>query len=307
MRRVRPHVRDRDGDVDGPTDLLRAPVPRPSRPKVRRGAMTLSGPAEGARLRTLSLGAGIQSTTMALMAAHGEIDPMPDVALFADTGEEPAPIYEQVRWLASGNVLPFPVETVGVGRRLGDGLLDRRDGSGRFASVPFFTAGGGQARRQCTREFKIAALQSAQRSLMGYQPRQRIRETCEVWIGFTTDELVRCGAAFEPWVVNRYPLIEKRMSLLDCIAWLERHDYPVPMRSQCVCCPYRSNREWYDLRTRDPDGFERACELDDAVRHSSGMREAGYLHHSRRPLRSVDLSAHDDPRLDLGCEGECGT
>jgi len=41
------------------------------------------------RLRALSLGAGVQSTTLALMAAHGEIGPMPDCAIFADTGWEP--------------------------------------------------------------------------------------------------------------------------------------------------------------------------------------------------------------------------
>lgn len=33
------------------------------------------------RLRALSLGAGVQSTTLALMAAHGEIRPMPDCAI----------------------------------------------------------------------------------------------------------------------------------------------------------------------------------------------------------------------------------
>ena len=37
----------------------------------------------------ISLGAGVQSSTMALMAAHGEIGPMPDCAIFADTGAEP--------------------------------------------------------------------------------------------------------------------------------------------------------------------------------------------------------------------------
>ena len=52
--------------------------------------------------------------------------------------------------------------------------------------------------------------------------------------------------------MNRFPLIEKRMSILDCIRWLERHEYPVPMRSQCVCCPYRTNRDWHDLKVRDP-------------------------------------------------------
>lgn len=44
----------------------------------------------------ISLGAGVQSSTMALMAAHGEITPMPDAAIFADTQAEPASVY---KWL----------------------------------------------------------------------------------------------------------------------------------------------------------------------------------------------------------------
>ena len=39
-------------------------------------------------MNILSLGAGVQSSTMALMAAHGFITPMPDAAIFADTGWE---------------------------------------------------------------------------------------------------------------------------------------------------------------------------------------------------------------------------
>ena len=39
-------------------------------------------------LNIISLGAGVQSTTMALMAARGEIGPMPDHAIFADTGAD---------------------------------------------------------------------------------------------------------------------------------------------------------------------------------------------------------------------------
>ena len=52
-------------------------------------------------LRVLSLGAGVQSTTLALMAAHGEITPMPERAIFADTQAEPAAVYEHLRWLMS--------------------------------------------------------------------------------------------------------------------------------------------------------------------------------------------------------------
>nr|WP_247644845.1 hypothetical protein [Agrobacterium tumefaciens] len=39
---------------------------------------TGDGASSPIRLRALSLGAGVQSTTMALMAAHGEIGPISD-------------------------------------------------------------------------------------------------------------------------------------------------------------------------------------------------------------------------------------
>jgi hypothetical protein len=47
----------------------------------------------------LSLGAGVQSSTLALMAAHGEITPMPVAAIFADTQAEPASVYRWLDWL----------------------------------------------------------------------------------------------------------------------------------------------------------------------------------------------------------------
>ena len=46
------------------------------------------------RLRVLSLGAGVQPTALALMAAHGIIDPMPDCAVFADTGWKLTVVYD---------------------------------------------------------------------------------------------------------------------------------------------------------------------------------------------------------------------
>ncbi|MCK9513952.1 MAG: hypothetical protein M0R28_22370 [Pigmentiphaga sp.] len=80
------------------------------------------------RLRALSLGAGVQSTTMALMAAHEEIGPMPDCAIFADTGWEPKAVYDHLAWLMSPNVLPFPVYTVSAGS-IRDQLLAAGNGN----------------------------------------------------------------------------------------------------------------------------------------------------------------------------------
>ena len=49
-------------------------------------------PPDARPLRVLSLGAGVQSTAVALMSAHGEL-PRFDACIFADTGWEPADVY----------------------------------------------------------------------------------------------------------------------------------------------------------------------------------------------------------------------
>ena len=58
----------------------------------------------------ISLGAGVQSTVMALMAAKGEIEPMPDCAIFADTGAEPRYVYDQLDMIEAN--VPFPIHKV---------------------------------------------------------------------------------------------------------------------------------------------------------------------------------------------------
>ena len=86
-------------------------------------------------LQILSLGAGVQSTCMALMAARGELPPV-DAAIFADTGAEPQRVYDHLDWLEGE--LPFPVHRV----MWKDGLLENLKESiagRRFAGAPFIT------------------------------------------------------------------------------------------------------------------------------------------------------------------------
>ena len=64
---------------------------------------------ENATIRVISLGAGVQSSVMSLMAARGELE-MPDAAIFADTQWEPKEVYDHLNWLEEQ--LPFPVYRV---------------------------------------------------------------------------------------------------------------------------------------------------------------------------------------------------
>ncbi|TAM99573.1 MAG: hypothetical protein EPN45_15875 [Rhizobiaceae bacterium] len=294
------------------------------------------------RLRALSLGAGVQSTTMALMAAHGEIGPMPDCAVFADTGWEPKAVYDHLAWLMSANVLPFPVHIVSAGN-IRDQLIAAGDGQ-RWASIPAFTrtvtpAGAempildeddgeivaigtrrtaketvsvGMIRRQCTTEFKIVPIRRKVRELVGLtRKRSPDHPLVEQWIGISTDEIIRAKPSFEAWQVKRFPLIEMRMSRADCLAWLKRHDYPLPPKSACIGCPFHDNARWRHMRDNDRDAWVDAVDVDRTIRTGiRGIRGEVFLHRSAVPLDEADLSTPaDHGQLDLWaneCEGMCG-
>jgi hypothetical protein len=258
------------------------------------------------------------------MAAHGEIGPMPDVAIFADTGAEPAAVYEQVRWLSSGNVLPFPVEVVKAGdiiadmRRQAEGVS--AGAGGRSPSAPFFAPGRKQGssspiRRQCTGHYKIEPINAAVRAMLGFQPRQRIPVgSVEMRIGISTDEVVRAGAAHEAWIVNRHPLLERRMSRQDCSPWLLSRGYDVPVASACTFCPFRDDVEWGRLSREDPEAFAQAVEIDSLVRPGFVRSAAGtstgrlFVHRSMRPLAEIDFSTAEERGQGMlrACDGGCG-
>jgi hypothetical protein len=295
------------------------------------------------RLRVLSLGAGVQSTTLALMAAHGEIGPMPDCAIFADTGWEPNAVYKHLAWLKSPNVLPFPVHVISAGDLRADLLAGAR--GERWASIPAFTrnitpagtelpaydededgelvvvgsrilrtdrVGIGMIRRQCTADYKIVPIRRKVRELLGIAGRRSPGSPiAEQWIGISMDEALRMKPSFETWQVNRWPLIELGMTRQDCLRWLERHDYPIPPKSACIGCPFHSDAAWRHLRDHDPEAWDDAVVVDAAIRTGfRGIRGELYLHRSAAPLGEADLTTEaDHGQLDLWqneCEGMCG-
>ena len=271
-------------------------------------------PAETIDLRVLSLGAGVQSTALALRAAHGEIGPMPDCAIFADTGWEPRAVHEHLAWLRSPGVLPFPVHVVSAGN-IRDGLIRGARGE-RWASIPAFTrsASGkvGMIRRQCTGEYKIVPIRRKVRELAGIAGKRSPKHPIvEQWIGISFDEAIRMKASFEAWQVNRFPLIELGMTRRDCLRWLEKHGYPMPPKSACIGCPYHGDAHWRQMRAEDPDAWADAVAIDRLIR--TGFRNLSgevYLHRSCVPLDEADLDTLEDRgQLDLfadECEGMCG-
>lgn len=265
-------------------------------------------------MRVLSLGAGVQSSTLALMIAAGEL-PMIDCAIFADTGAEPAGVYQWLDWLEQR--LPFPVHRV----MHKDGLLEnirRSVEGGRCAGAPFYTTsdterGAGSLRRQCTSEFKIQPITQKLRELCGLSKGERAGKAVRViqYIGISLDESLRMRPSRNAWIEHQWPLIELKMSRMDCLAWMAAHQYPLPAKSACTFCPYHNDALWRDMKLNDPASFAQAVSVDEMIRGGvRGTKQNLYLHRSLKPLVDVDFrNAADFGQIDAfnnECEGMCG-
>ena len=281
----------------------------------------------------LSLGAGVQSTTLYLMFLHQEITPQIDYAIFADTGEEPEAVYEHLEWLKSQGGPEILVKSKD-GRRLGDDLMRGENSTGqRFASIPAFTAkveggNGGMLRRQCSKEYKIEVIDRAiRRDVVGLKPRQRMPKDLMIhsYIGISLDESGRAARMRRnpnlnhPWRSYHFPLIDRMMTRANCLNWLHnvgRVPHRVP-RSACTFCPYHSDSEWQEIK-KNPADWARAVKVDRALREpgrvvNRNTKQKLYVHRSCRPLELVQLKEYNEREMQLGfgfnigaCEGACG-
>jgi hypothetical protein len=264
-------------------------------------------------IRILSLGAGVQSSTLALMIAHGEI-PMVSAAIFADTGAEPAGVYRWLDWLEQQ--LPFPVYRVSAGN-LRDAVMAAASGQGsRLASPPFYTSSDkgseGALRRQCTNDYKIVPIMKKVRELAGIKPRQRVKGwKVEQIIGISWDEATRMKPSRLPFVLHSFPLVDRHMTRWQCLEWMIGKGYPLPPKSACTFCPYHDDAMWRDMQINDPVSFADAVAVDEAIRKGiSGTTQRMFLHRSMKPISEIDFTTAEEAgqgRL-FGneCEGMCG-
>jgi len=274
-------------------------------------------------MQILSLGAGVQSSTLALMAAHGEIGPMPDCAIFADTQAEPASVYKWLDWLTEQ--LPYPVHIVSKGSLTTVVTQYRTNKDGKQSArniLPLFVDTGvgpaGAVMRGCTMDHKISPLLKKERELANVKRGEKSVK-CISWIGISVDEVVRMKDSRVAWCKHRWPLIEKGMNRHDCKQWMNRNGYPEPPRSACVYCPFHSNNEWRRLKEDDPDGFAEAVRVERMIQKLHGTARDGmpgrikgvpFLHRSMVNIGEVDFSTETDHgQLDMfqnECEGMCG-
>lgn len=273
-------------------------------------------------IHVLSLGAGVQSSTLALMAAHGEVTPMPTAAIFADTKDEPQSVYKWLDWLETK--LPFPIHRVSRGSLSRESLKMKRTKDGRLfttTNIPFFTKSAdgemGKIRlRGCTRDFKLHPIFKKCRELAKVKRGEKTVRVIQ-WVGISLDEVQRMKTSRDKWMGVRWPLIEAEMTRADCLRWMSKHGYPQPPRSACIYCPFHSNQEWRRLRDEEPAEFQKAVRFERATQRAKAkttfsFKSTPFLHRSGVTLDKVDLSTDTERGQSLlagfnaECEGMCG-
>lgn len=291
-------------------------------------------------MNIISLGAGVQSSTMALMAKHGEITPMPDCAIFADTQAEPANVYDWLYYLEKQ--LPFPIYRVNAGSLEEASLRVITGKSGKKYTkhnIPAFTLQEaiedvpiysgkvfidedgeedqeiigykkekvlrkGMIQRQCTLNFKIVPIKRKIRELVGK------RGTAVQWIGISYDEIVRMKPSPVKYITNIWPLIDKKMTRQSCLAWMKSHGYPTPPRSACYFCPFHNDHEWRGLSAEyRARSVSYEVKLQAALGQVKEIKSTPYLHASRRPIsqffaRPIENDLFNN--FNNECEGYCG-
>jgi hypothetical protein len=273
----------------------------------------------------ISFGGGVQTVAMVAMCAYGDL-PKPDFTIMGDTGWERKGTYEYMKWFipwAKERGINILIEKKG---NLRDDIFaegKRCAGMPLFIDTGEFEANGKPTRgiigRKCTKEYKIEVVYKTLRESLGYKTGERMKHKVRTWIGISLDESHRMRISDVAWREFHYPFIDMRIRRGGIIEYLKDKGLPVPPKSACIGCPFRSNASWFEMKSNSPSEFEDACKFDDDMRDPNKpksialrkLRGKPYLHDSLTPLREANIEA-DQAQLfgaEMGeeCSGFCGT
>jgi 3'-phosphoadenosine 5'-phosphosulfate sulfotransferase (PAPS reductase)/FAD synthetase len=269
------------------------------------------------KLRVLSLGAGVQSSTLALMIEKGLV-PKVDCAIFADTGAEPKNVYVWLDWLKKQ--VSYPVYIV-QWRNLKEDLISVANGNRNIVPIPFFTIDDfgkrGIMRRQCTADYKIRPVTQKIRELLGLKTGEKRKKNTkvELLMGISKDEMMRMKQNRIKYITNIYPLIEMGWRRNHCVDWFEKNFNKTPPRSACTFCPFHDSKEWLNVQ-KNKEEWDDVVKLEslfiknkDIIKTKTKMNSQMFLHKSCKPINLVNFNDDKNEQLDMfnnECEGMCG-
>ena len=197
------------------------------------------------KVTILSLGAGIQSTALALLLDQDMLPgyAKPDAAVFADTKAEPEWVYKTVKDLSE--ILSYPVITTSYSDLEADTWATlRREGTRKrpaqtsesiFFDIPTYVGldtTPHPTTRRCTETYKIAPIRKAVREAFGWPLK------VDQYLGISVDEIVRVKPSRVKYITNIHPLVDQRWTRNDCQLYLTNHWSQISAgRSACLLLP----------------------------------------------------------------------
>ena len=262
-------------------------------------------------VRSVSYGAGVQSTALLVLAAQRRIDF--DLFLFANVGDD-SEHPDSLRYMEQVAV-PYAaehgIELVALHKVKRDGsqetLMGRltTDGGAASPSIPIRRyAGGPPMARSCTSDFKIKVI-ARELKRRGATP----DAPAIVALGISVDEIERARPGVDermPVQHRVYPLLDLGLSRSDCKRIIAEAGLPVPGKSACFFCPFHDKHAWANQAREEPDLFKKSCDLEALLNERRDLlgKDHVYLTRFGRPLaESVDV---DQGTLDLSLDG-CDT
>lgn len=244
------------------------------------------------RTQVWSNGGGTQSAAIAALIVQGRL-PKPDIAVIVDTERENSDTFEYQRRFVFPALSAVGVECQVVPKSV-FATVDLTSKNGKSILIPAFTTASGQIGKLptfCSVEWKERVVSRHLRTIGVKQ--------CDMWMGFSLDEMRRVKKDSKAWRRKVYPLIDLRLRRNDCIVEVLNMGWPKPPRSSCWMCPNKCNAEWKDMRDNRPADFALAVAFDYQLRETDPDM---YLHESCVPLDQVDFDTYASSGFEKGCE-----
>ncbi len=191
-------------------------------------------------MKILSLGAGVQSSALLILASKREIEC--DGVIFADTGSEKPTTYEfliELKKIMAESNLPYREV-----RYTGDGWNSLASYCIKYRIMPSVI------RRWCTDKFKIRPLSKV------------LESTDVVMVGFSSDEQHRIKKYKLPYQ-REFPLIDLGLTQADCVRVIIEYGLPQPTKSSCFLCPFQHPASWKWLKNHFPNLFDEAIKVEE--------------------------------------------
>lgn len=263
-------------------------------------------------MKILSLGAGMQSTALALMSCENALSgtavhplvPIYDAVIFCDLGFEPPWVARQVKFCEDACAkahIPFYI--------LDCPLYDdfkANFGERRTISIPWWTLDteGRKSKmpRNCTLDYKVDQISKFVRwTLLGYKKGQRLHpediKAHEMHMGFGYEEKRRCHENPNRMFVNRFPLVDMEMTRADNYAYILEKWGLETKASACNFCPFHQNYFFQHLKENAPPTYNGLLEIDKLLQDKTPcppMKSELFISKSRKRLDELTPEDCDD-------------